>query len=182
MGVDYDSASYLVPGRTATEAGRSGVWVQAQQMVWRPSMSDSRGLTLFADAYWNIAGFAPLSDYYAVGLWEKGTFASRPADSIGLAYVLSRLSSRIENGFTKALAANGGGHLSQDEGYLELNYGFELAPGMEIKPFLQYIRNPDQFGTGGAPNAKLRSAFGFGAIWTVVFQDLLGLPSLRRLN
>ena len=65
--------------------GRSGVYLQAQQMVYRPDPKSDRGLTLFAAANWTTSGETAIANDVVVGLFDNGPFASRPNDYVGVA-------------------------------------------------------------------------------------------------
>jgi carbohydrate-selective porin OprB len=185
VGGYVDTSTYREPGRVNTYGtDRSAVYLQAQQMVWRANpkdKNDERGLSLFAQAFWSTSGAVPNTAFYEAGLWDKGPFAARPNDSFGVVFVVAQLSQSVEQGFIDQLAPHGGGHLASSEQTLEVNYGYELAPGMEMKPYLQYIQNPDQYGLG-IPNPKVTNAVVVGFNYTITIPSLLGLPSLTRSN
>jgi hypothetical protein len=57
-----------------------------------------------------------------------------------------------------------------------VNYGIAVAPGMTLKPFLQFISHPDQATT--TPNGDDTHAIFVGALFEVDLAHLLGLPTL----
>ena len=72
------------PVRRGTQDGygASEVYVQAQQMVYRPDASD-RGLTVFGGANWTTSGQPNVERMVFAGAYYKGLFAQRPNDTLG---------------------------------------------------------------------------------------------------
>jgi porin len=179
LGGYVDTSAYTVPGSTLTRSGRAALYLQAQQMVYRvhpDDPNDARGLTLFTQGFWSVEGEVPDAAFYEAGLWDKGPFAARPQDSLGLVFVVSVLGSAYRAAIDQALAGNG--RLAATEQTVELNYGFELAPGMEVKPYLQYIQNPEYDGVPLPAHDPHALVIGFA--YTVNIPNLLGLPALTR--
>ncbi len=55
-----------------SEHGKTGIWLQAQQMVWRPDPDSTRGLTLFGGANFRTSGdYAIDNDYFAGALFAR---------------------------------------------------------------------------------------------------------------
>jgi hypothetical protein len=119
VGGYYDSSNYddpfyytmggaqAVAGSSLQDRGRSGVWVQAQQMVYRPDMQSHRGLTLFAQAVLSTSGAVPINNFWQAGLVYKGPFARYPHDTFDLVYQRYGINQRVlEN--LDAEAANAG--------------------------------------------------------------------------
>ncbi len=170
----------LYGGAARSEHGKTGIWLQAQQMVWRPDPDSTRGLTLFGGANFRTSGDYAIDNDYFAGALLRGTFASRPNDTIGLMGMMI-----TENGaYTKtlidklALADVSQYSISSNEPFVELNYGMAVAPGVTFKPFFQYIWNPDQDGiTPVRPN--LTHAVFVGAAITANWADTFGLPRMQ---
>ncbi len=180
VGGYVDTSAYTVPGSTLTRSGRAAFYVQAQQMVWRANPADAndqRGLTLFTQGFWSVEGEVPEAAFYEAGLWDKGPLAARPQDSLGLVFVVNVLG-RDYLAATNALLAPVA-RVAATEQTVELNYGFELAPGMELKPYLQYIQNPELDGIP-LPAPRDEHAMVVGFAYTVNIPNLIGLPSLTR--
>ena len=174
IGGFYDTASYADPllntagqarvlagGAPLEDIGRSGVYLQAQQMVYRPDPNSDRGLTLFGAANWTTSGETEIANDVVVGLFDKGLFASRPNDYLGVAATFIGSNHRVTQRIDDTIIAQGGtGHVSSEEGVLEVNYGIGLAPGISLIPFVQYVSHPDQYTN---PNPTCQSElFGHG--------------------
>ena len=70
----------------------------------------------------------------AGGLSYQGLFPGRPWDSLSAIFAYGHFSDDLE------------GTTSYDQSYevlLELNYQFQLAPWIMVKPDLQYVINPE---------------------------------------
>jgi carbohydrate-selective porin OprB len=189
VGGFYDSGHYADPllnvdgrnrilfgGTPKTDVGLSQFYVQAQQMVYRPDASD-RGLTLFGGANWATSGEPNVQRMVFAGAFYKGPFARRPHDTLGVAVSLVGVNPRITERVNSLLSLTTGGHASRSEISYEVNYGFAIAPGMMIKPFLQFISHPDQ-ANATIPSAHDTHAIFVGALFEVDVAHLFGLPTL----
>jgi porin len=193
IGGFYDSSSYADPllnnagkarvlsgGAPLEDDGRSGVYLQAQQMVYRPDPNNDRGLTLFGAGNWSTSGEGVVANDVIVGVLDKGPFAGRPNDYLGVAATFLGINHRVTQRIDDTIIAQGGtGHVSSEEGILEVNYGIGLAPGINLIPYVQYVSHPDQY-TSPNPSANLNYSVLMGALVTVSFSQALGLPQLMR--
>ena len=166
-----------IPVRRVAEDGcrRQRGLCQAQQMVYRPDGSD-RGLTLFGGANWATSGEPNVERMLFAGAYYKGLFAERPNDTLGFSSTLIDVDPRITERNNSVLAKTTGGHASGAELAYEVNYGIAVAPGMTLKPFLQFISHPDQATT--TPSGNDTHAIFVGALFEVDLAHLLGLPAL----
>jgi porin len=114
-----------------------------------------------------------------VGAYYKGLFAQRPKDTLGVAVGLVDVNPRVTERVNSTLSRTTGGQTAGSETSYEVNYGFAIAPGMMIKPFVEYLSHPDQ-ATSGAPSGKNTHALFVGALFEVDVAHLLGLPTLGR--
>jgi Carbohydrate-selective porin len=78
------------PGRSCRRpetlmSGRWGLYVLADQMIYRDSPGADRGLTVFAGFTYADPSTALLQYFWEAGLVKLGTFAGRDEDSIGFA-------------------------------------------------------------------------------------------------
>lgn len=169
----YDSSSYSDPlldenGKIAAltgnsymqRNGRAGWFLRGEQMVWRRDATTDRGLTVFGAVMGNIAGRAVESDYQKVGFVLKGTFESRPKDTIGFVFTRQGYSGiEMENLHYARASAGGNGTPHSSQLMMELSYGYELTDNIRLQPNIQYIIHPDQLGeptrTKNLPNAFL---------------------------
>jgi porin len=128
VGGYWDDATYTsvsgVPMR-----GRSAVWVQGQQAIWRPDPKTQQSLTLFGGGIFYNREAPVWSQIYA-GVFDRGPFASRPDDTIGLvgSYYANNSDQR-PNGPSQWI--------------FEVNYGLQIVKGVIFKPYTQYIVAPN---------------------------------------
>lgn len=168
----------LFGGAAKTDYDLSQVYVQAQQMVYRPDTSD-RGLTLFTGATWATSGEPAVERMMFGGAYYRGPFAQRPNDSFGVAVTVLYDNPRITERVDTLLSRDGGGHVSRAEMSYETYYGFHLAPGLSVKPFFGFISHPDQASVA-KPNANDTYAIYFGTLLEVNLPGMFGLPVLSQ--
>jgi porin len=81
VGGYHDTGSFSVPAASGmtdlNRRGRTGIYAQAEQTVWRPDASTNRSLTLFGGVLAATGGFQdyPLSVY--TGAYQRSPFLSR---------------------------------------------------------------------------------------------------------
>lgn len=165
-------------GAARTDEGSSLFYLQAQQMVYRPDSSD-RGLTVFGGADWATSGQPNVERMIFAGAYDKGLFPSRPNDTLGVSVSLLDVNPRITERINSTLAKSGGGQASRAEIGFEVNYGVAIAPGLTIKPFVQYISHPDQ-SSSIRPTGNNTHAMFVGALFEVDAAHLFGLPTLGQ--
>ena len=153
-------------------------------MIWRPDPSKPQGLTAFAGLLVNTSGRALIQNYFELGLVQHGTFPSRPNDLAGLLFLNFMYNPRATGAVNDRIAAAGlFGNVSNVSQIVELNYGFEVAPGVQIKPYTDFTFHPDQnLFNVPVPNPKVHYAWAVGAQLSVLLNPLLGLPSFFRAN
>ena len=191
VGGFYDTGRYADPllnasgrnriqfgGPSRTDDGLSQIYVQAQQMVYRPDTTD-RGVTLFGGANWATSGEPNVQRMVFGGVYCKGIVPDRPNDTAGLAVSLLGVNPRITERVTSLLAKSTGGQASRSEISYEVNYGLAVAPGFTVKPFLEFISHPDQSGAA-APSGNNTHALFVGGLLEVDATNLFGLPTLGR--
>jgi porin len=194
-GVFYDTGFYSDPlyntkggslvlngGTARQDHERSGVYVQAQQTIYRPDFRNDRGLTLFGGGNWESSGDPLVDRAFFAGIWWKGPFAARPNDVFGIDAIViglnHRLVERVDQLITKT---HGEGAISSNEGSFEANYAFNVAPGINIEPFAQYVSHPDQY-TIPNPTGALKHSLFAGVSLLINAADALGLPHLTRTS
>jgi porin len=159
------------------------VYLQAQKIVWRPDASKPQGLSLFASAQFSTSGHPLVESYFQVGAVLHGTFPGRPNDLAGIDFQYDRFNNRASGFVNDEIAAQGlSGTIANSEQIVEANYTIELAPGLQLKPYTAYVFHPDQNLYDVAPNPKVHYAWAVGAQFSVLFNDLLGLPFYFRPN
>ena len=168
----------LFGGAAKVDHGRSGVWLQAEQVVYRPDPDSRRALTVFANANIETSGNANITNAFFAGFSYKGPFAARANDSLNFVGHVIHLNNSYTAIVDTNLALRGlKGTVSGSESYVEINYGLALGPGVTLKPSFDYIWNPDQVGIA-RPVATNRRAEFFGIALSALIPDALGLPRL----
>lgn len=166
-------------GTAKLDHGKSGLWLQAEQMIWRPDVTSERGLTIFGGANFTTSGNPNVDNVFFAGASMKGLFSSRPNDTFNVMGQYIQLSSAYTTALTTNYQLRGiAKTASASEPFFEVNYGFAVAPGVTFKPFLQYIFNPDQAGVARPVSTNTHSLF-IGAAISASFPDALGLPRLQ---
>jgi porin len=166
-----------------SDGSATTIYLQAQKVVWRPDPSKPQGLSLFASAQFSTSGHPLVQSFYQVGAVLHGTFPGRPNDIAAIDFQANIFNPRASGYVNDEIAAQGlSGKVPNDEELLETNYSFELAPGVEIKPYAIYIFHPDQNLFDVTPNPKVTYAFETGLRLTVALNDVLGLPKFFRPN
>jgi porin len=130
VGAYWDDTDYTEPGAIRRH-GRGAYWLQGQQTIWRPNPKTNQSLTVFAGGI-NYNRGAPYWGQYYAGFLERGPFLSRPDDTI-----LFEGSYYVNNSNQRPNRSS--------QWIFELNYGFQLTPGITIKPFGQYVVHPNNF-------------------------------------
>jgi carbohydrate-selective porin OprB len=106
-------------------------------------------------------------------------FTQRPNDTLGVAVSVLGVNPRIRERISTILSQTGGGQASRTEISYEVNYGLSVAPGMMLKPFVQFISHPDQ-ANAAKPSGNNTHAIFVGALFEVSMAQLFGLPTLSR--
>ncbi len=183
IGGYYDSSYYTPPGSAGgEERGRTGIYVHAQQKLWAPSAGSNRGLFLFGQASWATSGVNTIQDAFAVGAIDNGPFAQRSEDSFGILATFDHFGGAEERYLDSAIAASGGtGKLRNEETALEAEYTIAAGPGISLRPFVQYIINPDQV-FEGLPDPNVHNATVVGANLYIYFNAALGLPNAPLID
>ena len=140
LGGYYDSSLYdYVDGSGRSKTGNYGLYLIAEQAVFRESDSDDQGLTLWATVTMNPDREVNTLPYAAYGgLIYQGLLPGREQDATALALYYG--------GFSDDLP---------DQSYelvLEANHRFQLGPWLYLTPDFQYVFNPDG---GGIPDAAV---------------------------
>ena len=165
-------------GAPKQDNGRTQIYLQAQQMVYRPDSSD-RGLTVFGGANWATSGEPAIDRFLFAGAFYKGPFEARPNDTFGFAVSYIGLNPRVTERINTVLSRSTRGQASRSEISYQVNYGIALAPGMQLKPFFEFISHPDQVASL-APSGNNTHAVFLGAAFTLLVPETFGLPRLLR--
>ncbi len=194
VGFIYDTSIYSDPiqnqqgfdrpnrgGAARPRRGRTSVYLQAQQMVWKPASRDTRGLTLFGALNVLTSGDGLARDGIVAGLFESGPFRARPHDSIGFAVQSFLWNRDTVRSMNETLAQEG--YLNQWSGAetMEANYGFNIAPGVTTTPYVEYIIDPDQLGAKRILPG-IDHAIQAGVMLDIELNPALDLPALHRVR
>jgi porin len=162
IGGYWDDADYTTP-QGVPMRGRTAYYAQASQTVWRPNPNTKQSVTVFGGGMWYNGGAPYWAQLYA-GAYDRGPFTSlgRPDDTIGV----------IGTYYANNSNQHGNG---PNQWLYELNYNFQVVPGLTVKPFTQYAVAPnnllDAFGTKEPKNAWV---VGFQV--SIDFGAFFGLP------
>jgi porin len=142
-----------VNGPQQLMSGRWGVYLLADQMLWREGgPSSNRGLTLFTGFTYADPSTAIIQYFWEAGLVKQGTFPGRDNDSIAFALSQLLVSNSLVNAQNQANIVNPGSVGVQSyEMDVELNYRAQVAPWFTLMPNLQFVVRPG--GVTSTPNA-----------------------------
>ena len=193
VGGRYDSSQFTDPLGKKLQ-GRSAVYFGMQQMLYRPDMNSHRGATVFGGAMLDTSNAGPVATDISFGMSWVGPLWGRPADvlNIGAEYWQfnrnTALASQIHSGGVVLPdgLVSGGFRMARSEWQLELNYTYQLAPGVSVIPVVAYQINPD----GGLAAANLfqpngrppHNAWILGAQLAIGLNGAFGLPAFTRTN
>ncbi|HEY4040221.1 MAG TPA: carbohydrate porin [Rhodopila sp.] len=160
VGAYWDAASYTTPQGVPMQ-GRTAVYAQAQQTIWRPDPATRQSLTLFGGGIVYNGGAPYWGQYYA-GLLDRAPIVQRPGDTIGLI------------GSYYANNSNEMPH-KPTQWTFELNYGIGIVQGLTLKPYTQYVIAPNNF-LAPAGSKQPSNAWVLGFQVTINVAQFLGFP------
>lgn len=152
----YDSSRFsLLEHPAETQHGNGGVWLLAEQQVFREAPGSDQGLQPFVVVHGAADDVNPMPIFLGFGLVYRGLFPARDADTtvFGLAWgaFSDDLARRQRRGQRSGRRVRGP---QDDELVLELGHRFALAPWLPwltVQPDVQYVVDPA--GTGDIPDA-----------------------------
>jgi len=160
--------------RVTYAGGRTGLYGLVDQTVWRLRPNTEDNLALFGRIFYN-EGNPYVVDWFASGGFVlTGPSADRHEDTIDFLITDTHFSAReIENLTALRKRAGGTGGPRPDEIIGEINYGYQLVPGIRILPNLQWVVNPDPI---NAPHSKrnIPDAIVLGLKLDVHFAEVFG--------
>jgi carbohydrate-selective porin OprB len=133
---------------TGTDDHDTGIYLSADQMVWRENANDEQGLGLFGRLGWADDDVNAVKTFVSTGFQYRGIIPGRDNDVLGAGYAYGRLS-------------NDAGFGTNHEGAVEVYYNAEITPWLDISPNIQRITNPGGSSTSGATVAALRLQVSF---------------------
>jgi porin len=107
------------------------------------SAGSGRGVSVFLNATAADRRTSVLDKQVNLGLFDTGPFGSRPADKLGVALGGTHVNSRVAAG-ERLQNAVGLEHVpvQSSEYVAEIFYGAAIAPWIELRPNVQYVRHP----------------------------------------
>lgn len=159
----YDTGSYTDPhyAPPATKNGRSAFYMVLEQTVWRPYPHSPQYLSLFGGVYVGTGGFQVFRHEIYAGLYARGPFQFRPYDSLG-----------FQAGYVTLDKLSGSNYAT--ESVLEAFYGINIASGVTMKPYMQYVIHPDGIGYESEQHPSNAVVLGFQV--NIDLNTGLGLP------
>jgi porin len=113
------------------------------QILWRPGGGDRRELDFFLRASAGPGDRNLIDRYFDTGLTLKAPFASRPDDTLGLAFAIAHISPQVSWEERDVQAASGTPMPIQNfEAAIELTYKMQITKAWSFQPDLQYIIHP----------------------------------------
>jgi porin len=122
----------------------------AQQRVWAPDGSDTRGLSLFANFVQADRNITAKDQMAEIGLFWTGPFSFRPQDDLSVAIGRIHVNSRIAEGevlYNAELAPLYGlspKPVQHAEYPMEVYYGVNITPAVTLRPNVQFIHAPGE--------------------------------------
>ncbi len=159
------------------------IYAQARQTIWRPDPKSSIGsIDAFAGILQDTGGHAYVQTYFEAGLVAHGPIPFRPNDSAGVVFTNFLFNHRATGYVDDELTAEGhrGNNISNQSQLVEINYGIAVAPGVSIKPFMDFTFHPDQDIFDVIPKPGVNYALAAGGQLFILFGPALGLPGLFR--
>jgi porin len=160
VGGYWDDADYTTPQGIPMH-GRTAVYAQAEQTVWRPDPDTNQSLTVFGGGIWYNGGAPYWSQIYG-GVYDRAPFTARPDDTIGViaSYYANNSIERPNK---------------PSQWIFEVNYGFQVAAGVTVKPYTQYVIAPNNLGAPvGSPEPS--DAWVVGLQVSIDLAHFLGFP------
>lgn len=138
--------------RGGIDDGTDGLYLVADQLLWRPNTDDDdqRGLGGFLQLGFADRQVSAIAQHLGVGLSFTGPSRQRPADAVGVGVTSAWLTH-----------AAGAGLRGDAEVATEVFYTLQATPWLRIKPDVQWIHNPGGVGAVDAWVLTLRLAMTF---------------------
>lgn len=140
-----DLVDTLSDGEPVQRHGSAGVYLIADQTLWRAPRGGPSLLTAYAQIGLGDPRVNQIGSYRGGGLTLTAPFPKRAQDELGIAVAAAR------NGSHFVLAQAASGLPAPNETALELTYFAQLAPWIALQPDVQYVINPG--GDGATRNA-----------------------------
>lgn len=158
-------------------SSRAGVYLMGDRVLWRPDPSGSENINAFAGVVQQLEQAEIMRQQVYGGFVWTGPFQARPRDTVGLSISYFNLTPReVEYLRDARIKAGGTGTNNAHEVTFELNYGWQVARGVELMPNVQYIIHPDNSGIPKTPILP-RNLFAVGVNLKINLGSVLGFMS-----
>ena len=163
------------PSAPQKDRGRDILFTAADQKIWTPDGDAARGVTAIAGADFGLQSSELLGHQLFLGFVDTGPFRSRPNDTV------SFIVNDFHMGSDTAAYLNQAGFLlganqtvNTDQISFELNYGYDLGHGIQIKPNIQYGLHPIQLFVPAT--SRVPDYLALGAELNIDLAMLTGIP------
>jgi porin len=142
-------AAVSVPSyATRQRTGNTQFWALADQMLLRQGSADTDGIIALAGLIHNDPTKTAYAAEYFVGAVDRGFWAARPQDTIGLLFTYVQVSARLADVETQEQAlglplSNQATGRQSHEMFVEGNYDVHVFRGVTVEPDVQYIIRPN---------------------------------------
>jgi porin len=156
LGFGYDSSGTFKPfsalltpnAAPAHRTGNTQLWALVDQMLLRQGKGDMDGIIALGGFIHNDPSNSTYAEEYFAGLLDRGFWAARPEDTMGLLFTYNTVSGALgkvqaeEQVLGLPISNNATGPQTH-EIILEANYDIHVVPGVNFQPELQYVVHPN---------------------------------------
>lgn len=155
LGYYYDSSNVRRIGSSKEVAGRGGHYLLVDQAVWNDPAMPGRSLHAFGQYSASSEAASPFTKWYGTGVVLYKPFANRPRDTVALGYGRAVQNPRSRDVLQEAAFDAGQPFPNIDgaEQLIELSYGYQATPWLNLRPDVQYIVEPGAFSGKDIDNA-----------------------------
>ncbi|WP_252089511.1 carbohydrate porin [Pseudomonas sp. MWU13-3659] len=155
LGYYYDSSNVKRIGSSQEVAGRGGHYLLVDQAVWSDPVSPGRTLHAFGQYSASSKAASPFTRWYGAGVVLYKPFEGRPRDALALGYGRAVPNPRSRDVLEASALDAGQGfpNLDSAEQLIELSYGYQATPWLNLRPDVQYIVEPGAFSGKDIDNA-----------------------------
>jgi porin len=171
VGFGYDTSTYpkylttaasVLAGRGNGNDNKYGIWVLADQMVYRTGPGPTDGLTLLAGYVHTNPSVSNYANQVFAGAVYKNFWHERPQDTISFLFNYANISGALGNQQSLDLAfglptvGSSTNAVQKHQEIIELNYNIHVTQGVSFQPLFQYYFRPN-----GVNNIKDAAILGF---------------------
>ncbi|MBO0369869.1 carbohydrate porin [Pseudomonas putida] len=155
LGYYYDSSNVKRIGSDDEVAGRGGHYLLIDQAVWNDPALAGRSLHAFGQYSASSKAASPFTKWYGTGVVLYQPFAGRPRDTLSLGFGRAVPNPRSREVLEDAAAGSDREfpNIDSAEQLIELSYGYQATPWLNLRPDVQYIIEPGAFSGADIDNA-----------------------------